>query len=462
MNQGARTFLLTGLVIFILLVMHMLPTINVGSVTLRNVNILNDVIPEELQEADDTIDVVPQTATGNPLLTEEHQNIRQEVPEGVIPIDDYSEGRPGGMAHFYEVLSRVESMGRPVRIAYYSDSFVEGDIMTCDLREMLQERFGGNGVGWIDCGSEISGFRRSIDQHSSGIKGYEVMRKPFSHRLEGISQRYFLPEKRVVMAASGTNYKQHASQWQVSQMFLRTSQPAVLSMSKNGGAASAVRVDSSRRVQMVPMHERADVRSVRCRIDSCGHDIQLFGMALESAEGVVLDNLSMRGSMGNTLAYIPQQTLDDFARLRPYDLIVLHFGLNVINEHSRTSNYKAYVQQMKKVVSHFRASFPEASILVVSVSDRDQRRMGSIRTMQGVETLVAYQQLLAAECGVGFYNLFQAMGGRESMKKMVEHGWANKDYTHLSFAGGKQVAGYFFDSMMAGMRNYELNAQRQR
>ncbi len=34
-------------------------------------------------------------------------------------------------------------MKRPVRIAYFGDSFIEADIFTADLREMLQQEFGG-------------------------------------------------------------------------------------------------------------------------------------------------------------------------------------------------------------------------------------------------------------------------------------------------------------------------------
>ena len=134
---------------------------------------------------------------------------------------------------------------------------------------------------------------------------------------------------------------------------------------------------------------------------------------------------------------------------------MLHFGLNVLNEKSQIANYKAYTKRMQKAVDNLRKAFPEASILIVSVPDRDQRTAAGIRTMNGVESLAAYQQLMASECRVAYFNLFEAMGGRESMKAMVDKGWANKDYTHLSFAGGKHVANYIFESFMAGFENYK-------
>ena len=37
-------------------------------------------------------------------------------------------------------------------------------------------------------------------------------------------------------------------------------------------------------------------------------------------------------------------------------------------------------------------------------------------------------------------NLYQAMGGAGSMKRLVDKRMANKDYAHLSYGGGAYVA----------------------
>ena len=109
---------------------------------------------------------------------------------------------------------------------------------------------------------------------------------------------------------------------------------------------------------------------------------------------------------------------------------------------------------MSQAIRHLRQAFPHASILVVSMSDRDQRTEAGLRTMRGVETLVAYQQIMASDCGVAFFNLFQAMGGRESMKQLVDQGLANKDYTHINFRGGRHLAHLLYDAIMAGYHSY--------
>ena len=101
---------------------------------------------------------------------------------------------------------------------------------------------------------------------------------------------------------------------------------------------------------------------------------------------------------------------------------------------------------------------PEASVLIVGVGDRENKdENGELRTMPGVKRLIRYQQALAAETGVAFWNMFEAMGGEGSMVEMVNHKpqMANYDYTHINFRGGKHIAGLLFETLMYGKEQYE-------
>lgn len=461
MNQCARTFVLVGLVAVFLLAMHLLPTVYMFGVEMQHVNILSDIIPEVYGSADTVALPVPKLSSAASHPQSDSAATPRErfvVPEGVTMIEDYSGGASGGMASFYGKLAGVRSLGRPVRIAYYGDSFIEGDILTCDLREMMQARFGGNGVGWVDCADKLNGFRRTVSQTSAGLAEHEVVKKPFSHLHEGINQRYFIPSQNAYVKTCGTKFRKLSSFWHRSSLFLRTGGGLTLHTAVNGGDEMASAIGASPSVQMVACADSAKTRCVSYRFADVGPDTYIYGMALESDRGVILDNFSMRGSAGYTIADIPQETLRDFARLRPYDLIVLHFGLNVVSDGNTSANYKAYVHRMKRTVAAVRRAYPDAAVLIVSVPDRAQRTADGVQTMKGVEALAAYQQVLASECGVAYFNLFKAMGGRGSMKDMVDKRWANKDYTHLSFAGGRHVAKYIYDSFVAGCEEHKMNA----
>ena len=194
------------------------------------------------------------------------------------------------------------------------------------------------------------------------------------------------------------------------------------------------------------------MRRITYSVSSASPTTYLYGVALESNQGVIVDNFSMRGSSGVSLSGIPSSVLNEFASHRPYDLIIFHFGLNIANE--KMHDYSGYTKQMGDVIKRFKAAYPQTSILIVSMSDRDQRDAEGIHTMSCVESLVGYQQIMAANQQVAYFNLFKAMGGRESMKALVDKGLANKDYTHITFGGGRRLATYLVESIMAGYDNY--------
>ncbi|MDE6798872.1 MAG: hypothetical protein K2P62_01070, partial [Phocaeicola sp.] len=100
--------------------------------------------------------------------------------------------------------------------------------------------------------------------------------------------------------------------------------------------------------------------------------------------------------------------------------------------------------------------FPEASILLVSVGDREYKNEnGDMRTMPGVKNLIRYQQSIASDSRIAFWNMFEAMGGQGSMAQMIDQKMANLDYTHINFKGGKHMAGILFETLMYGKEQYE-------
>ncbi len=466
MNQVARTFLLVGLVVAILFAMRFLPTIYLGDNALRHVDILSDLMPETLAATDSTellvIPEPPVPVTDSILVYDSIEGVDtviprvihpQTTPEGVMIIADYGQGQTGGMHHFYQQLARVKDLNRPVRIAYFGDSFVEGDILSCDLREQLQTQFGGNGVGWVDCASQVYGFRQTVRHSFEGLREYEVVKRPFNTQVQSIAQRYFTVDgNRATFVYQGSKSRKHLSDWQKATFFFRSDDSITVATKMNSDSLVYDVMGGTGQLQTFTKHHPS-MHKIIYSVSDASPKTFLYGVALESNQGIIVDNFSMRGSSGVTLGSIPSAVLREFAAQRPYDLIIFHFGLNVANENVR--NYSSYIHQMGSVIRHFKAAYPQTSILVVSMTDRDQRSTEGIHTMAGVESLVGYQQIMAANEKVAFFNLFQAMGGRESMKTLVDKGYANKDYTHISHAGGRRLATHLVKSLLAGFDIYK-------
>jgi hypothetical protein len=64
-----------------------------------------------------------------------------------------------------------------IRIAYFGDSMIEGDLLTQTLRKLLQKEFGGYGVGFLPIHSKVAGFRQTASVQSSGWETINFMDK---------------------------------------------------------------------------------------------------------------------------------------------------------------------------------------------------------------------------------------------------------------------------------------------
>ena len=166
-NLLPHTALLAGLVLAALLLMHFLPHLEVGGRQLRHVDLLADVRPLPPVQADTLPAVLP---SPKPAFSD-------TCPPGMTCIEDYGDSTGRGMEAFYRALDEASS--RPVRIAWLGDSFVEGDILTADLRALLQERYGGCGVGYLAMHIE-----RVVETETGRKQALELAEKVSSLNLE--------------------------------------------------------------------------------------------------------------------------------------------------------------------------------------------------------------------------------------------------------------------------------------
>lgn len=432
----------------VLVAMYWLPAFKIGGHKLRRVDVLSDV---RLQEPD-TLDLVQDSL---PEVPEVKPAFVDTCRTGMTCIEDYSDSTLRGMTLYYEALDRLAEGGR-VRIAVFGDSFIEADIFTADFRAMLQKKYGGCGIGFVPVTSNVNGYRPTVIHSFSGWNTHAVTDTiGFCQALGGIAGMYSLalgPDTYVELKNT-SKYSDCLDSCEQAALFFMPKDSFQLITSVNRQVVNDRWIAPDAGLQKASVS--GVIRSVRWEV--ADSDSALFyGMTLDGKQGISVDNFSLRGSSGSTLAAIPASFLKSFNKYRPYDLIILQFGLNVATQ--KGVRYDYYVKQMKRSIQHLKRCFPQASILVLSVGDRDYKtEEGEVRTMPGVRNLVRYQQVLAAESGVAFWNLFEAMGGNESMQKLVDAkpAMANRDYTHINFKGGRHLARIFFETLEYGKEKYD-------
>lgn len=441
----------TGLLVFIvvaaLLLMHLLPEVAIGGHAMRHVDILGDVrrVSEPVSEPDSLLLPPPKV---KPAFVD-------TCRAGMTCVEDYSDSTMRGMTRFYRALDELSENPRPVRIAYFGDSFIEADILTADLREMLQKRYGGCGVGFVPVTSMTSGFRPTVRHLFGGWQSHSVVDSvSFDRSKLGISGHYFIPDAGAYVELRGQKaYASRLDTCRRASIFFLNRGKVTLSVRVNRGETTTKTFAPTNDLQ--EMSVDGHIGSVRWTVVSADSTL-FYGLAMDDASGIAVDNFSLRGSSGLSLRSVPAGMMRKFNERRPYDLIVLQYGLNVATERGR--NYDRYVAGMRTALDYLKEAFPQAGILVVSVGDRDYKTAeGDLRTMPGIKNLVRYQQNLAADKAVAFWNLFEAMGGEGSMAKLVhaKPSLANYDYTHINFRGGKHLAGLLYETLVYGKEQYD-------
>lgn len=444
-----RSFLLVLLCVAILFGMYWIPSFRIGELDTRQVDILSDLrfdeseLDEEL--LDTTLIIVP------PVVS-----FVDTCKSGITCIEDFSDSTNRGMEPFYEALCMNDTSPRPVRIAYFGDSFIEGDILTADLRSLLQTRFGGCGVGYVDIASNTNGFRPTVRHHYNGWDFHNITDSVgFDRSLQGIANRYFNPYAGAYVEYRGIKDKYPLlDTCQQATIYLWATDSLNLVATINGHSTVTHNISPVNRLQSFT--EKSDIGSIRWTVPQSSSSV-FYGVSLDGTTGISLDNFSVRGSSGLSLYGVPTPFLTQFNSLRPYDLIILQYGLNVATE--RGVNYDNYYNGMCNVISHLKKVFPQSGILVVGVGDRAFKdEDGDLRTMPGVRNLIKYQQKLAVDTGVSFWNLYIAMGGEGSIQDMSVKGMASLDYTHINFKGGAHIAQLLYESIIYG---YEQHIKRK-
>ena len=494
--------------LLLLAIISFIPPITVGGVKLRRASILSDVIDHsdgqeqhstelvELPEIDvkefevDLIEVAQRvaetTASASPLgeaTSASWEGIFDEQPSGGdladgneqmpavddIPLADYSDILPADeliipieefyagsdnspMSQFYEKLLAGKSS---VRVAFMGDSFVEGDILTADLRELMQDSFHGLGVGYAPVASPFTGFRQTIKTQSKGWTPYNIM------QLKNVPSPYsddFFISGWVAQASEGastrwemTERRRHLQECRRVRLLFISREESVVSIKLNDGEERTFSFDADNVVRQIVIEEPS-IRSLEMKVLKGAAGFTGIGAEFDDTQGISIDNFSIRSNNGQAMFRSSPSVNAQINNMRPYDLVILQYGLNIMQ--AERTNYSLYAEQVEKMIGYVRSCFPGAAVLVMGVSDRSQKSESGIEPMRSAVNLTEWQRTAAEKCGAAFWNTYEAMQRKGGMTEFVNKNWAGKDYTHINYAGGREIARELYYAFLQGAQNY--------
>ena len=173
----------------------------------------------------------------------------------------------------------------------------------------------------------------------------------------------------------------------------------------------------------------------------------VYGVMLDGQTGVSLDNIPMRGCSGTIFTGIHSSTLSPFFGRENVRLIILQYGGNSVPYLKGKEGIAGYMSGLKRQIEYLRKLAPDACFLFIGPSDMSTSIDGEMQTYPVLPRLVEAMKAMADSCGIAYWDLYAAMGGRGSMMKWVEAYLAGPDYVHFTPKGARHVGNILYETL---------------
>lgn len=357
-------------------------------------------------------------------------------------------GNIAQLKHFFDALK--DSKNKNVRIGHWGDSIILGDVLSENIRFSLQNKFGGSGVGFVSLVPEDAPMRTttSITSSDDWTEASIFKRNPKKYPL-GINASVFTPKNSSswVSYDVGKYNRTVKNYTSVTLFYTSGNSSAEVTVSSNTGFSKSFNLESGSSVKKKVVDFPSAVRSIKLDFKSC-QGVLFYGVSLENSPGLYLDNFPIKGNNGIGLQDIPFEVLSDFNSLMNYKLLILNFGVNVLSPEHK--DYTWYISKMEKVINQIQSVFKNTSILLVGTGDKGVKKRGKFVSEPNIYELIKAQKEIAEKTGIAYWNLFEAMGGEDSIVDWVNQNppLAYKDYCHFTPDGGEKVAELLTEALL--------------
>jgi hypothetical protein len=374
----------------------------------------------------------------------------------------------------FKALDKASSGSKPVRIIHYGDSQIEGDRITSYLRNRLQQKFGGMGVGLVPV-EQVYDFKFSINQKNSGRwhrytlygeRDTTLHHKYFgalasfcrfsSHKTDTAAFKTANFEASVSFEPSAFAYQNTKTFQQCRVFYAHNREPFLAEIYQGGTLADADMYPKSGTLNIIQWTFEKPVS--RIKITFKGPDSpDLYGIALDGLNGVAVDNIAMRGNAGLVFTKMDAQFLKEHFQKLNVKLIILQYGGNVVphivNKYTYYENlFYAQLMQIKELL-------PDVGIIVIGVADMSIKEKDGYVSYPNIEKVRDALKNATMRADASYWDMFEAMGGRNSMPSWVfaNPPLASSDFVHFNVRGSKIIAQMFYNSLIYEYNLYKKN-----
>ncbi|MGB0850170.1 MAG: GDSL-type esterase/lipase family protein [Bacteroidia bacterium] len=341
------------------------------------------------------------------------------------------------LAPFYEKLSTLDSTEEgTVSIVHIGDSHIQADILSGTVRQNIQERFGHAGRGFVfpykiaattgvydvrfsyDGTWKKASVMKNYTEAHLGLAGYSV--SP-SH-----SSNFVL---RLKNAEETDDYFNYVSFLGSNACFY----PELL--------------DSTFIVEghEVAFREIQDSVVFRPKTDS-NSNMELQGIVLKNGcSGVLYHSAGVNGS--STLQYLRSDGFENQIAELDADLVIVSFGTNDCYVPSRSFCEHCVKERYQQIISRIRSKNPMVSILLTAPTDHYYYRKYS---NPNIPKLVKVLHEVSVEEKVALWDLYDIMGGKNSIVEWRNENLARRDLIHFTKEGYYKQGDMLYEAILKG------------
>lgn len=404
-------------------------------------------------------------ASDNKNDKEAAKEVEADLKDSTIKLNtsiQYKNGNKTALANFFSSLANINNEEKSIRVLHYGDSQIEGDRISDYIRLKLQNQFGGQGPGMVSFMPVAPSVVNKISW-STNWDRYAV----FAGKDKRVKHNNF---GSLAHLTRFNNYSQLSDTTKHKDAWIK------IVTSKNGGSTAAnykkikLFYGGSQAKTYVEFYENGTFNNADSLVSGGNFNIKEFnlnqgpllhefrfkgkdspdfyGVSLEGSKGVMVDNMGLRGSSGTFFNQINFNQLKTFYDYLNTKLIILQFGGNALPAIKTDAEAAGYGTWIKSQILIIKKLAPQASILLIGPADMSVKVGADYQTHPQLENLRNAIKKAGFDTDCAFFDMYDCMGGRNSMLAWVEQGVAAKDYIHFSSGGARKIAVLLYSSLM--------------
>ena len=433
--------------------------------------VMTDTLTET--EETDTLAGQKETPKQEDLPADTSKPINQtETTEHANPLQ-YPGNNPEVLYPFYRSIEKLPNNDELIRILHYGDSQIEGDRITSYIRNQLQKKFGGAGVGLFPAvlphNTNIS-LKHSLSGKWERFTIHDLDQANFKHRRFGVlmsfsrcSPYYSYYQDEVYKAwlsirSSPIAFNLTSRYTRCRVFYGYNEEPFIVKMNYGGKTTDADMMPASSSIREMNWEIPRSVERFRLTFKG-NHSPDIYGITLDGKEGVAVDNIPLRGSNGTGFTKTDTSFYRKMLDKLNVKLVILHFGVNIVPV--IRDSYDFYEEQFYNQLKMFKSFDPNLSVIVMGVTDMSRKEGGQYESYPNIPKIRDAQKNAAFRAGCAFWDSYQAMGGKNSMPSWVfaDPPLARKDFTHFTYKGSVVISKMFYKALIRDYRKYKQENQ---